>query len=320
MKRRERLTRDLLPLVEERVAGCSLCAKRRAQVTVEEVCERLRFNQAETRRVRRSFICPYCEAGPHLYDTVAEWEPDEWADIVRSRRWQRLYENRLRSLVEHLEKTPSLALLHPAGRDLLAAVRRARIATVKDNPWWRACCANAPAPPPANRFLPADPHKAAIPAGRFNYAAQVAFYAADSPDTAAAEVLRESEGDVWIAGLTIRRPLRLLDVRIRILGEENPQGLLLTGLNFSEPRHEGDTAPREWIVTRFIADLVRQRPGVDGILYTSSRLPPLAKNIVLLKSAPTDVSTSPARYRWAWRHFGPPFDAIRSHLKAEVIP
>jgi hypothetical protein len=145
----------------------------------------------------------------------------------------------------------------------------------------------------------------------------VALYAADSPDTAAAEVL---EGDVWIAGLTIRRPLRLLDVRIRILGEENPQGLLLAGLNFSEPKHEGDAAPREWIVTRFIADLVRQRPSVDGILYTSSRLPPLAKNIVLLKSVPTDVSTPPARYRWAWKHFAPPFDAIRSHLKAEVIP
>jgi hypothetical protein len=113
--------------------------------------------------------------------------------------------------------------------------------------------------------------------------------------------------------------LRLLDVRIRILGEGNPQGLLLAGLNLSEPRHKGDKAPREWVITRFIADLVRQRPTVDGILYTSSRLPPFARNIVLLKSVPTDVSTVPARYRWAWKHFGPPFDAIRSHLKAELM-
>jgi hypothetical protein len=133
-------------------------------------------------------------------------------------------------------------------------------------------------------------------------------------------VLGESEGDVWIAGLAFRRPLRLLDVSTRILGEGKPQGLLLAGLNLSAPRHEGDRAPREWIITRLIADLVRKRPGVDGILYTSSRLLPCAKNIVLLKSVPTEVSTLPARYRWAWKHFGPPFAPIRSHLKAELTP
>ena len=64
MKRRKQLTRDLLSLAEERVAGCNLCAEQRAQVSVEEVCERLRFAQAETRRVEKSFICPACEAGP----------------------------------------------------------------------------------------------------------------------------------------------------------------------------------------------------------------------------------------------------------------
>lgn len=320
MERRKQLTRDLLPLVEERVAGCNLCAEQHAQAMVEEICERLRFTQSATRRVAKSFICPSCGADPHLYDTVAEWEADEWADLIRRRRWQRSYGSRLWSLVEHLEKTPSLALFHPAGKDLLAAVRRARISTIEDNRWWRACCAHDPIPPPASRFLPADPHSVSIPPGRFNHAAQVALYAADSPDTAAAEVLGESEGDVWIAGLAFRRPLRLLDVGIRILGEKNPQGLLLAGLNLSEPRHEGDKAPREWILTRFIADLVRQRSSVDGILYTSGRLLPFAKNIVLLKSVPTDVSTLPARYRWRWKHFGSPFDAIRSHLKAELMP
>ncbi len=320
MKRRKQLTRDLLPLVEERVAGCNLCAKQRAQVFLVEVCKRLSFTQAETKRVAKSFICPSCEAGPHLYDTVAEWELDEWTDLLRSRRWQKSYGSRLWSLVEHLKETPSLALLHPAGRDLLVAVRRARISTIEDNPWWRAGCANDPTPPPASRFLPADPHKVPIQQGRFNQAVQVALYAADSPDTAATEILGESEGDVWIAGLAFRRPLRLLDVRIRILGERNPQGLLLAGLNLSEPRHEGDKAPREWVITRFIADLVRQRRSVDGILYTSSRRLPFSKNIVLFKSVPTGVSTPPARYRWTWQHFGAPFDLIRSHLKAELMP
>jgi RES domain-containing protein len=319
MQRRTQLTRNLLPLLEERVAGCNLCAKQRAQVPVEEVCERLRFTLAETRRATKSFICPSCEAGPHLYETVAEWEPDEWADLLRRRRWQKLYASTLQSLVKHLEKTPGLALLHPAGRDLQAAVRRARISTVEDSRWWRACCAGNLVPPLASRFLPADPHRVSIPPGRFNHAGQVALYAADSPDTAAAEVLGESEGDVWIAGLAFRRPLRLLDAGIRILGEGEPQGLLLAGLNVSAPRHVSDKAPREWIITRLIADFVRQRPSVDGILYASSRLLPFAKNIVLVKSVPTEVSTLPARYHWAWKYFGPPFAAIRSHLKAELM-
>src|SRR5271154_32786 len=100
MARRGRLTRDLLPLVEERVEGCNLCAKHRAQCLIEEVCERLRSPGGETRRAAKSFICPSCEAGPDLYGTVAAWEFDEWADLLRRRRWQRTYGMRLSSFVK----------------------------------------------------------------------------------------------------------------------------------------------------------------------------------------------------------------------------
>jgi hypothetical protein len=134
-KRRRRLTRNLLPLVEERVAGCNLCAGHRFQVPVEDICDTLRFTTAETRRVAGSFVCPYCEAGSGTFDTVAEWEPQEWADIRRGLRWQRTYGDRLGSLVEHLEHTPSLGTLHPAGAALVAAARRGRVTTLDEGPW-----------------------------------------------------------------------------------------------------------------------------------------------------------------------------------------
>lgn len=114
-------------------------------------------------------------------------------------------------------------------------------------------------------------------------------------------------------------PLWLLDLRVRILGERSLQGLLLAGINLSAPTQEGDAAPREWVVTRFIADMVRSRPTLDGILYTSSKQLPFGENIVVLKSVPVDVSTAPAHYRWSWKTFGFPFEAVRTHMKAEPM-
>lgn len=322
MRKRGRLTRHLVHLIEERIAGCSLCSGQRPQVSVDELCGRLRLRGSESERVVRSLICPNCEAGPHLYDTLAEWEPNEWAEALRSRRWQRAHEHRLWSLVELLERTPSLGLSHPTGRDLHASVRHARITTLTDNPWWRGCCKNEPSAPPPIRFLPANPHAVAIPAQRFNHAGQVALYVSDSPDTAAAETLREEgeEGELWLAALTFQRPVRLLDFRIRILGDESSQGLLFSGLNLSQPRDLGDQAPREYVLTRFIADLVRSRPLIDGAVYTSSRLAPFGTNVVAVRDVPVVVTTAPARYRWSWKMFGAPFDAARSHMKAEVVP
>jgi RES domain-containing protein len=317
--KRGRLTRDLAALVEERVAGCNLCSSHRSQVVIEDLCERLGFSLAECRRTARAFICSHCEAGPQLYETLAEWEPDEWADIRRRRRWERRYGHRLWSMVELLERTPSLGLLHPVGQELLAAVRRGRISTVTNNPWWRACCKGDATAPPAARFLPADPHAVSIPAQRFNHAGQAALYVSDCPDTASAEILVEEEGALWIAALRFKRALRLLDLRIRILGEGAGQALLLSGLNLSQPKAAGDKAPREYVLTRFIADLVRRRHSVDGVIYTSSRLAPFGTNLVVVRNVPVVVSVAPARYRWSWKMLGPPFGSIRSHMKAEPL-
>lgn len=318
-KKRGRLTRQLLSLAEWQVAGCNLCSGHKPQLLVEELGERLRFRRLETKRLVRSLMCPQCEAGPHIYDTIAEYEPNELADVRRSRRWSARYERRLMSLVELLERTPSLGLADETGRLLQTAARRARIVSITSNPWWRGCCKNTAAAPPPARFLPADPHVVKIPAQRFNHAGQRALYVSDSPETAAGEILREEEGRLWMAQLSFQRPLRLLDIRVSILGDGSTQGVLLAGLNLSAPTKPDDAAPREYVLTRFIADLVRRRPTADGIVFTSSRRLPFGANVVLLRDVPVVVTGAPALYRWSWTMCSAPFDMVRSHMVAEPV-
>lgn len=290
----------LVQLVSEMIAGCNQCSRHRGQASLDEICHRLHLTKSQTKRVIRELVCPGCEASPSLYKTVAEWEPSEWADILKSKRWVARYAGSIRSLAKHIERTPSLALLHPAAKDLTRAVKRATVSTIEEPEWWRACCADQASVPTAERFLPADPHAFNISPGRFNHATQTAYYAARNPETAAIEVLREPKGSVWIARLAFSRSLRLIDLRIRLLGATSLQGLLLTGINFSEPRDEDDKAPRAWLITRLCADLVRTRPRVDGIIYTSSLRPPVSDNIVLVRRVPVKVSSSPEKYTFEW--------------------
>ena len=79
--------------------------------------------------------------------------------------------------------------------------------------------------------------------------------------------------------------------------------------------------PREYALTRFIADLIRSRPKVDGIIYTSSRghIQLFGTNIVLVREMPVALATAPRLYRWDWKMMGPPFGGTRSHLTASPV-
>ena len=228
-----RLTRDLAILLAQRVAGCDLCASTRVQEYAEDICEKMHFSSAEINRVCKNFTCPNCEAWPRAYRTLAEWEDKEWSAILRSHHWNRRHAGEISSLLRFLEKHPSVGLLHPAAKAMLTAVKRAPCTIVEIREWWRACCPKEESAPPDSRFMPSDIHAYQIPPGRFHHAGQMSFYAADSHETSAIEVLRKLDGAIWIAGVTFNKPLRVLDVRSKMLGDKSPLGFLLAGLNLS---------------------------------------------------------------------------------------
>jgi hypothetical protein len=291
----KRLTRNLVAIATTRIAGCNLCARSRGQIYVEDLCKSLRFTYSEASRVERALICPGCEAGPALYRTLAEWESDEWRDIQRSSQWELKYSRSLRSLRTFLEETPSLGLLHPFGKYLHESVRQARLTNVESGLWWRACKVNESDVPPQNsRFEFADPHRVPLNPQRFSQAGQTSLYMASAQETCAWEILRRPEGSVWIAGIHIERPIRVIDVRIRLLGTSK-RGCLSAGLRVSDPKNEKDKFPNEYLIPRFIADLVRRRPRVDGILYTSS-IRELGDNLVLIRQVPIKVEVPPEKY------------------------
>ena len=183
--KRGRLTRQLIRLVSDRIAGCDCCSKHRPQMFVEEVYACLGLTNSETKRVVRYYCCPICDAGPHLYQTLACFEANEWRDRSQMHKWKQRYASGLRSLVDLLTATPSLGLVHPVGRDLHKAVRRARVTRCSSGPWWRACRKDQETSPPTSRFTPGDPHDVSIPAQRFNHAGQATtLYVSDSRDTA----------------------------------------------------------------------------------------------------------------------------------------
>jgi hypothetical protein len=293
-KNDKRLTRDLIAIATARIAGCNLCARSRGQIYVEDLCKSLRFTYSEARRVERALICPGCEAGPALYRTLAEWESDEWRDIQRSSKWELKYSRRLRSLRTYLEETPSLGLLHPFGRYLHESVNKAHLTNVESGLWWRACRVDESNVPPQNsRFEFADPHLVPLNPQRFSHAGQTSLYMASAQETCAWEILRRPEGSVWIAGIRLERPIRVIDVRIRLLGTSK-MGCLSAGLRFSDPKDE-DKFPNEYLIPRFIADLARRRPRVDGILYTSS-IRELCDNLVLIRRVPIKVEAVSEKY------------------------
>jgi RES domain-containing protein len=290
-------------MVSARTAGCDQCERHRVHVTVEEVCERLRLTTPEARRVVRSYCCPHCDAGPRTYGDLAELEPNELAHIQRSERWDRRHGARLRALIDYLERTPGLGLMHPAGAALRKAVMGARVTTLRDARWWRGCpFSNQPTKPGPARLLFGDAHRHPITVGRFNHAGQPTLYLSDDVDTVAAELCRGTSGQLWVAGIAFQRPLRVIDLSVTILGEPIPQDeLIFAGLGVSDEKTADDHNPREYVLTRFIADLVRRRPSVDGVLFTSSVRRPWAKNLVVVREdCPVRVSVAPELFRWDW--------------------
>jgi RES domain-containing protein len=318
--RRARLTKKLCITVQDRLAGCDLCVGPDDEVVdVKDVCRTLHLRVRETNRVVRHLICPNCEAGPHEYGQVARHSPEVWRDLTTHRRWRERYARELSKFAQFLQKYPSLGAQHPLGRRIASAVARARTTTVEPKRWYRAR-PNTPAPLPRDAFLPPDPHAHEVGVGRFNHAGQAAFYAAASPETCCAEKLREDPGEVWIAEVSVDEPIRVLDLRVRILGRGLSGPLLLAGLGVSVPRDPADHSPSAYAITRYIADLVRKRRHVHGLVYTSSRDEPFGENLVLVKDPyPITVRADPRRYRWASKP-GPFFDeGLLGRMHAQPI-
>ena len=124
------------------------------------------------------------------------------------------------------------------------------------------------------RVFPAQPQRAY----RFNHTGQLTLYLADDPRTAVVEVLQEDKlkevrAGLWIADVEISSPLRVLDVRMPMpfidhKGQPSILQTLLTGSFLREKKKRKDQFQPQYLVTRFVADLVRYR-NLDGVYYTS---------------------------------------------------
>jgi hypothetical protein len=91
---------------------------------------------------------------------------------------------------------PGLGGLHPFGQRLAVEVRRAAVTRLDPAPWFRALPYREGVGP--EYLLPADPRRIALSAGRFNYAGQLGYYIADSPESAAAEAVKGSGTVAWL--------------------------------------------------------------------------------------------------------------------------
>jgi len=128
------------------------------------------------------------------------------------------------------------------------------------------------------------------------------------PAAAAEESLREridARDGLVIGRMSVTASVRVLDLRVSVLGESPIRSLLLEGLVHTgalrRPTAYEDKSLPQYRVPQYIADLVRRR-GLAGIVYSSSRGLPLefpATNLVLFRVEDGMVNASSVgRYRW----------------------
>ena len=309
LRKRGRSTRTLVRIAYSKFFACENCMKDQASEYIDELLERPRMTSAERRRLEANLFCPNCEAhlDPH-YDQVVSHTDEELRVLRRRTLWSKRYGHRFKRFHEFLTKHPSLGAAHPIGKRLAQAVRQAPTINLAPKTWYRA------RNPIKNRrltvadFLPPDPRKVSISPGRFNHAGQSAFYVADSAKTAAVEKLGKQEAQIWIAEVTITRPIRILDVRTMRLLEDDPSfPLVLAGLVYegvvSRPT-AGDLSYPQYHIPRYIADLVRLRK-LDGIIYTSSKEYPFrpdvfGTNLVIVRPGLQEIirTKEPRLFRW----------------------
>ena len=279
------------------------------------------------------------------FDKVMAYTETEWREMRRHQSFHQRFRSRFDAFSEFIVRNPLLGGLHPMGIRLARAVRQTPYIALEPSIWFRARRGrDIPGETTEQDVLPADPRKVSLGAGRFNSPGQLGYYLADSQGTAAGEVLPYAEtialmhdrdpqleaSDVSehlgippavaeeslreridardglvIGRISITAPVRVLDLRVSILGESPIRSVLLEGLVHTgalrRPTDYDDKSLPQYRVPQYIADLVRHR-GLAGIVYSSSRgLPPEfpATNLVLFRVEDGMVKAiSIGRYRW----------------------
>lgn len=266
MNRRGRKTSVLVKMAQDRFYACEVCHSD-SNVFLETIFKRCGFTQREMKRAAAQITCPGCESSLNLSDNVEPYPPERLRfDKMLSRDAPRLTD-----LDQFLRQFPTLPALHATGKELAVAVKKARVTVLAPEKWYRCIGGKKVS---VERVFPAQPQRAY----RFNHTGQFALYLADDPRTAVVEVLQEDKlkevrAGLWIADVEINSPLRVLDVRMPMpfidhKGQPSILQTLLSGSFLREKKKRKDQFQPQYLVTRFVADLVRYR-NLDGVYYTS---------------------------------------------------
>lgn len=320
MKTRGRLTRELVRIAQERFHGCEACAKNEAFTPLEEVLERCRLSQSEIRRLDGNVPCPGCEQYLTLLDVVADYSPEEFRENRRLIAGLKKYLPQLESLNGFVQQFPTLGLLHPMGQTIFEAVKKAKVEELEPSVWYRGDGRKHFSS--AEQFLGSDP----IRPYRFNHAGQRSLYLAKEGETAVVETLQERKANavkVWLAEISVRKPLRVLNI-----GTGTNQSPLLEILIMSSllrtPRSKPGVFQPQYLLTRFLADIVRSR-RLDGIVYTSSQEYPFTfetrgTNLVILRPDYRDFVTVGKYGKRVWKHTGNWLALDPERMVLEPIP
>jgi RES domain len=318
---RGRPTKKLLGAAQERFHHCEECWEDNAVWYLEDVLKPLRLSMKERKRLMRELQCPHCGSRlrDYYYDRVVGYEDREIRDAQRFARYNNLSRSAFNRFHQFLLKHPTLGGVHPFGQLLRSAVRRARKRTLQPAAWFRARVERG-SNLSSDDFLPPDPRKYSLSAGRFNSAGQLAYYVTQAPGLAAIEVMKNRKvaeptalpETVWIAKVHVRNPIKVLDLTIQAMERTPKLPLVLTGLVYSGALSDygDDLSKPQYRVPHFLADLLRLH-GFSGALYTRRRDSGFPNpeawgtNLVVLQpeSLRVDIET-PRRYSWKQTPFG----------------
>jgi len=304
VRTRGRLTKALVRLAQVRFYACETCNKDQSFTPLEDILERCRFSKAEIKRLDGNVSCPACESYLTLLDDVADYSADELGENRRLETGFQKYVPQFNALNDFLRQFPSLGLLHPVGRKLLSAVRKANTEELEPKTWCRGDGRKHISS--AEQFLGYDPMRPY----RFNHAGQRALYLATEEETAVVETLQERKGKplrIWLAEISVQRKLRVLNVATGANHSLFLQTLVQSTVLHTPRKKPGYFQP-QYLLTRFLADIVR-RKGIDGIIYVSSQEYPFTyemrgTNLVILRSDYRDCVTAGKYERRAWKHIG----------------
>jgi RES domain-containing protein len=235
-QKRGRRTKDLRKLAEDKIRACGTCMPGNGFDYADELFSKLRLTRSERERLSKNLYCPNCEIYLEPHHSIVFYTEEEEQHFRRQASWDTQYRSQFDKFQDFLVKYPSLGGLHTIGEQLARAIKRARVRALEPGIWYRARGYEENKQLTADDFFPPTPQRHRVSVGRYNNAGQRAYYLGDSPATVAVETLRDrkaDDGKIWIARIELLEPIRVLDLRFRILGEEEQQPLLLYGLLYA---------------------------------------------------------------------------------------